>query len=60
MATYGMKDAANLTLVNKKTGNIDLFLDYANATSSEWTSERVFATKKGTTQSLGTPTVQVL
>ena len=48
MATYGMKDAANLTLVNKKTGNIDLFLDYANATSSEWTSERVFATKKGT------------
>lgn len=48
MATYGMRDAANLTFVNKKTGNIDLFLDYANATSSEWTSDRVYATKKGT------------
>ena len=48
MAVYGMRDAANLTLVNKKTGNIDLFIDYANATSSEWTAERVFANKKGT------------
>lgn len=48
MATYGMRDAANLTFVNKKTGNIDLFLDYANATSTEWTSDRVYATKKGT------------
>lgn len=48
MATYGMKDAANLTLVDKKTGKVVLFVDYANATSSEWTAERVFATKKGT------------
>lgn len=48
MATYGMRDAANLTFVNKKTGNIDLFLDYANATSTEWTSDRVYAMKKGT------------
>lgn len=48
MAIYGMRDAANLTLVNKKTGRIDLFIDYANATSSEWTAERVFANKKGT------------
>ena len=48
MSTYGMKDAANLTLVNKKTKAVDLFIDYANATSSDWTSERVFATKKGT------------
>lgn len=48
MATYGMRDAANLTFVNKKTGNIDLFLDYANATSTEWSSDRVYATKKGT------------
>lgn len=49
MATYGMKDAANLTLVSKRTGDVALFLDYANATSSEWTSERVEATAKGTT-----------
>ena len=48
MTTYAMKDASELTFVNKRTGNIDLFLDYANATSSEWSSERVFATKKGT------------
>lgn len=48
MATYGMRDAANLTFVNKKTGNIELFLDYANATSTEWSSDRVYATKKGT------------
>lgn len=48
MATYGMKDAANLTLVDKKTGKVALFLDYANATSSEWSAERVYATKKGT------------
>lgn len=48
MTTYAMKDASNLTFVNKRTGKIDLFLDYANATSSEWSSERVFATKKGT------------
>lgn len=48
MATYGMKDAANLTLIDKKTGNVALFVDYANASSSEWTSERVYATSKGT------------
>lgn len=48
MATYGMKDAANLTLVDKKTKKVALFIDYANATSSEWSAERVYATKKGT------------
>lgn len=48
MAIYGMKDAANLIFKNKATGNIDLYIDYANATSSEWTSEAVFATRKGT------------
>lgn len=48
MSTYGMKDAANLTLVDKKTKQVALFLDYANATSSEWSAERVYATKKGT------------
>lgn len=47
MAIYGMKDAANLILVSKKTKQPAMYIDYANATSSEWTSEAVFATKKG-------------
>lgn len=47
MATYGMKDAANLTLVDKATKRVAMHIDYANATSSEWSSERVFATRKG-------------
>lgn len=45
---YGLKDAANLHVVNKRTGNVDLYIDYANATSSEWTADRIYATKKGT------------
>lgn len=48
MAIYGMKDAANITIIDKATQKVALFIDYANATSSEWTAERVFATKKGT------------
>lgn len=47
MAIYGMKDAANLILRDKVTGLPVLYVDYANATSSEWTSEQVYATKKG-------------
>lgn len=47
MAIYGMKDAANLIMVDKKTKQPVMYVDYANATSSEWTSEAVFATKKG-------------
>lgn len=43
----GMKDSANLTLINKRTGNVDLFIDYANETTAEFKSERVYATKKG-------------
>lgn len=43
-----MKDAANLILVDKTTNLPVLFIDYANATSSEWSSEAVYATKKGT------------
>jgi len=46
---FGIKDAADLILVNKRTGNIDLYIDYANATSSEFTSESVSATAKGVT-----------
>lgn len=47
MAIYGMKDAANLILVDKKTKLPVMYIDYANATSTEWTSEAVFATQKG-------------
>lgn len=46
MSTYGMKDAANLTLVDRVTKKPILHIDYANATSTEWTSERVYAKKK--------------
>lgn len=48
MATYGIKDSANLIFKNLRTNDIDLFMDYANVTTNEWTSERVYATKKGT------------
>ncbi|MBS4462300.1 fibronectin type III domain-containing protein [Aerococcaceae bacterium zg-B36] len=47
MAIYGMKDAADLVLVNKRTKQPELYVNYANATSSEWSSESVYATKKG-------------
>lgn len=43
-----MKDAANLILRDKNTGEPALYIDYANATSSEWTSESVYALRKGT------------
>lgn len=42
-----MKDAANLIILDKVTGLPVMYIDYANATSSEWTSDQVFATKKG-------------
>lgn len=48
MSTYGIKDASDLVFRNLRTGDIDLFMDYANASNNEWTSERVYATKKGT------------
>ena len=47
MAIYGMKDAANMILFDLKTGRPVMFIDYANATSSEWTSEAVYASAKG-------------
>lgn len=47
MAIYGMKDAANLIMVSKKTKQPAMYIDYANATSSEWSSESTYATKKG-------------
>lgn len=48
MAIYGMKDASNMILFDKKTGRPAMFINYANATSSEWSAEAVYATKKGT------------
>lgn len=48
MAIYGMKDASNLILFDKKTNRPALYVDYANASSSEWSAEAVYATKKGT------------
>lgn len=47
MGLYGIRDAANLIFVNKRTKEIALYMDYANATTSEWSSESVYATKKG-------------
>lgn len=48
MAIYGMKDASNVIMVDKATGKPALYIDYANATNAEFTSESVYATKKGT------------
>lgn len=48
MALYGIKDCANLTLFDKATGKVDLFSDYANVSTNEWTAERVYANAKGT------------
>lgn len=48
MALYGIKDCANLTLRDKATGLVDLFSDYANVSTNEWTAERVYANSKGT------------
>lgn len=47
MTTYAMKDAVNVVLISKKTKKPFLKADYANETTTEWQSERVFATKKG-------------
>jgi hypothetical protein len=48
MAIYGIKDCANLTLFDLATGDPVLFTDYANVSTNEWTSERVYANSKGT------------
>lgn len=47
MATYGIKDASNIVIVERGTKNPILRADYANSTSAEWKSERVYAKKKG-------------
>lgn len=45
---YGIKDCANITLVDKATNNIAVYTDYANVSTNEWTAERVYANSKGT------------
>lgn len=45
--SYGMKDAANVTIVKRGTHEPVLFADYANTTSVEWKADRVYAKKKG-------------
>ena len=44
---YAMKDCSDLILVSKKTGKPALFIDYANSVNSEFSSEAVYANKKG-------------
>jgi hypothetical protein len=48
VALYGIKDCANLSLFDLATGKPVLFSDYANVSTNEWTSERVYANSKGT------------
>jgi hypothetical protein len=48
VALYGIKDCANLSLFDLATGKPVLFTDYANVSTNEWTSERVYANSKGT------------
>lgn len=44
---FSIKDAADLILIDKATGRPALFVGYANATSTEWSSDSVAATAKG-------------
>lgn len=44
---YGIKDAANLTVINKSTGKVFLYTPYANTTTNEWTSSQTYANAKG-------------
>lgn len=48
MSLYGIKDSANLTLFDLATNKPELHSDYANVSTNEWTSERVYANAKGT------------
>lgn len=47
MALYGIKDCANLQLFDKATGVPVVYTDYANVSTNEWSSERVYANSKG-------------
>lgn len=45
---YAISDSANFYLKEKKTGQIALYTKYANSTSTEFTSEQIYANAKGT------------
>lgn len=47
MSLYGIKDAANLTVRSNTTGKVVLYTDYCNDTSIDFTSDIVYAMKKG-------------
>lgn len=48
MSLYGIKDAANLTVRSNTTGKVVLYTDYCNSTDIEFSSDTVYAMKKGT------------
>lgn len=47
MPVYGMKNASNLILLDKATGLPALYINYANASTTEFTADSVYATAKG-------------
>lgn len=47
MSVYGMKDASDITIFKKGTHEALMHIDYANASNTEWSSDRVYATMKG-------------
>lgn len=47
MSLYGIKDAANLTIKSNTTNKVVLYTDYCNDTSIDFTSDTVYAMKKG-------------
>lgn len=47
MGLYGIKDAANLTVISNETKKVVLFADYCNKTDINFTADTVYAMKKG-------------
>lgn len=47
MPVYGMNAASNLVMLDKATGLPALYIDYANATTAEFSSDSVYATAQG-------------
>jgi len=44
---YGIKDSSNLTIISNTTNKVVLFADYCNKTDINFTSDTVYAMKKG-------------
>lgn len=47
MPVYGMKSASNLIMLDKATGLPALYVDYANATTADFSADSVYATAQG-------------